>query len=122
MGKKKARTTKNSTKNDGDEDKKEDDGEEKKAKTVRSKSNKKPKDPNKPKNPLSSYLLYCNEVRAKFMEENKGQSMGKISKLISAEWKSLSEEDKKPYVDESVKLRAKWKEELEEYKKSDKYT
>merc|ERR1719461_2664981 len=121
-GKKKARTTKNSTKNDGGDDKKEDDGEEKKAKTVRSKSNKKPKDPNKPKNPLSSYLLYCNEVRAKFTEENKGQSMGKISKLISAEWKALSEADKKPYVDESVKLRAKWKEEMEEYKKSDKYT
>merc|ERR1712154_193170 len=56
------------------------------------------------------------------MEENKGQSMGKISKLISIEWKALSEEDKKQYVDKSVELRAKWKEQMEEYKKSDKYT
>merc|ERR1712204_85015 len=90
--------------------------DEPKEKKVRSKAKK------KPKNPLSSYLLYCNEVRDKFREANKGMKMGQVSKLIAADWKALSEEDKKQYVDKSVELRAEWKTAMEEYKKSEQYT
>merc|ERR1712066_1150374 len=79
-------------------------------------NNKKPKDPNKPKNAPSSYLLYCNDVRARFQEENKGMKISQISKLIGAEWKTLSDEDKKQYVDKSAELRAEWNEKMVEYK------
>merc|ERR1712130_1069414 len=115
---KKTRTTKNSG-GDG-VDNKDETTKEKKVRRTKN-NNKKPKDPNKPKNPQSSYLLYCNDVRARFQSENKGKGMGQISKLIGAEWKTLSDDDKKQYIEKAKELRTEWNEKMDEYKKSDQY-
>merc|ERR1712228_15544 len=110
---KKARTTKNSG-GDGRDNNKE--------KRVRTKSNgKKPKDPNKPKGAMTSYMLFTNEVRDKFRAENPGKRITEISKLIGAEWRSLSDEEKKKYAEKSKKLKAEYNEKMIEYKKTKEY-
>merc|ERR1712228_1165772 len=82
-----------------------------KEKRVRTKSyGKKPKDPNKPKGAMTSYMLFTNEVRDKFRAENPGKRITEISKLIGAEWRSLSDEEKKKYAEKSKKLKAEYNE------------
>jgi len=56
------------------------------------------KDKNAPKNPTTAYMYYSKEKRAELQEKHKGIKFGDLSKQISASWKTLSDEDKKPYV------------------------
>ncbi|KAF3501504.1 hypothetical protein F2Q69_00042681 [Brassica cretica] len=59
------------------------------------KKTKKIKDPLKPKQPISAYLIYANERRPALREDNK--SVIEVAKLTGEEWKNLSEEQKAPY-------------------------
>lgn len=58
------------------------------------KKKKMPKDPNAPKKPLTSYLLFCNHLRASVAEQNSEFSQIDIAKEVARQWKELSEEDK----------------------------
>ena len=80
----------------------------------------KPKDPNAPKRPQSSYFLFMNERRPILKEEHKDKSMTDISKLISAEWKALT--DKTKYENKAAKLKAQYKIDLDEYKQTSNYS
>ncbi|KAL0714350.1 hypothetical protein Bca4012_021329 [Brassica carinata] len=60
-------------------------------KTIR-KKRKKHKDPLKPKHPISAFLVYANERRAAFREENKN-----VLEMTVEDWKKLSSEQKTPY-------------------------
>merc|ERR1712154_585808 len=96
----------------------------KKAVIKKNKNNKndpKPKDVNKPKQSLSSYLLFCNEVRNDFKEKYPEKKMGELSKLIALEWNGMNDEDKKKYVEKGKELRSEYNKKLEEYKASEKY-
>ncbi|KAG0360477.1 Non-histone chromosomal protein 6 [Podila minutissima] len=55
------------------------------------------KDPNAPKNPLSAYLLFCEEWREKVRAEHPDASFGTIGKLLGEQWRSYSDEKKAPY-------------------------
>merc|ERR1711862_52308 len=74
---------------------------------------KKDKDPNKPKAPAGgAYAVFLNENRARIVASlPKGHKITDVTKAAGAEWKTLSEADKKPY---EVKYEAK----KEEYKKA----
>ena len=54
------------------------------------------KDPNAPKRPLSSYMIFAGENRAKVVEENPGASIGDVGKALGAKWKEMSAEEKAP--------------------------
>merc|ERR1719150_724226 len=69
----------------------------------------------------SSYFLFMNERRPILKKENSDKSMTDISKLISAEWKLMDENDKKPYVDKAAELKEEHKIKMDEYKKSDNF-
>lgn len=56
------------------------------------------RDPSKPKKPKSSYMYFADEVRGKLKEANPDAKMPEMSKLIGAEWKKLSTEEKEKYV------------------------
>ena len=58
------------------------------------------------KRPQNCYMLYCNEVRPKFKQENPSLSVGAIAKLIGASWKTLSVDDKSKYVEAEKVLKA----------------
>lgn len=53
-----------------------------------------PKDPDAPKRPASSYLLFQNEIRAQLKEENPNMNNSDLVKHISARWATMTAEDK----------------------------
>ncbi|KAI8070344.1 high mobility group box domain-containing protein [Gongronella butleri] len=70
---------------------------------------KKKKDPNAPKGPGNVFFLFCRLQRDKIKDEHpEERSLGEVTKLLSAKWKSLSKEDKQVYHD-------MYQKELEEY-------
>jgi hypothetical protein len=73
--------------------KKEDefDDEETEVKTKGSKKSK----TKKVKGPSSAYNIYVAEHRAAISAENPGLSFGELSKRVSADWKQLSEDQRK---------------------------
>lgn len=58
---------------------------------------KKKKDPNAPKKPLTTYILFSNEVRDQLREENPDLAQTDLAKKIATLWHDLSEEKKKRY-------------------------
>jgi len=60
---------------------------------------KKVRDPSKPKRAMNAYMRYAQERRAAIRADQPELSMAEISKLIGDEWASLSDEEKKPYVE-----------------------
>ena len=54
----------------------------------------KPKDPNAPKRPASSYILFQNEVRKELKERHPDLTNADLLALISEQWKSMSDEQK----------------------------
>ncbi|KAI8016169.1 High mobility group B protein 13 [Camellia lanceoleosa] len=55
-------------------------------------------DPNKPKKPASSFLLFSKEARKNLLEERPGINDSTLNALISVKWKELSEEDKQTRI------------------------
>jgi len=64
------------------------DGETKKRKA------KKPRDPDMPKRPASSYLLFQNEVRQAMKKNNPGMANHEILSTISQRWANMTAEEK----------------------------
>merc|ERR1719333_873731 len=79
----------------------------------------KPKDEKCPKRPLTSYFLYAKDVRAATKEEFPNKPITEIAKEISKKWKLLTEEEKKPFNDESIALKEQYKKDMEEYNGSE---
>ncbi|XP_071693840.1 high mobility group B protein 13-like [Rutidosis leptorrhynchoides] len=82
------------------------------------KKNKKIKDPNMPKRPPSSFLLFSKQARKDLSEEKPGISNAQVTALISVKWKELSEEEKQKWNSEAAEAMEAYKKELEEYNKS----
>ena len=62
---------------------------------------KKQKDTDAPKKPVGgAYGCYMAANKAKFAEECKGKPVTAVAKMASEKWKSLSEEDRKPFEEE----------------------
>ncbi|MFN9900651.1 MAG: HMG-box domain-containing protein [bacterium] len=57
------------------------------------------------KKPLSAYMLFNNHRRPVLKEEYPEYSVPDISKLIGEEWKKLSENQHKPWIDKANDLR-----------------
>jgi len=62
--------------------------------TKKRKRNTKPKDPNAPKRPASSYILFQNEVRKELKEQHPNLSNSDLLGMISEQWKHMSDEQK----------------------------
>eukprot|EP01084_Bolivina_argentea_P064417 117495_1 len=85
----------------------------------------KPKDPNRPKKPLSSFFLFSKQIRDEIKLQFGDKQMKLVAKEIGKKWKLLTEEQQKPYKDEANKLYKQYKIKLNEYKSTDafkKYT
>lgn len=77
------------------------------------------RDPKKPRRPKSSYLFYCDVHRTKLMDdiraEGKNIVISEISKVLGAEWKKLTSDDKKPFEAAAQKDRARYADEMQSY-------
>jgi hypothetical protein len=99
-----------------EEESDEDEAPSKKRKTKG--KGKKKKDPNEPKRAPSAYLLYGQKVREQVKAEQPDAKSSDIMKTIGAMWQKLSDEDKKPYVEEAANAKAKYEKDKSDYKKS----
>ncbi|XP_057521584.1 high mobility group B protein 13-like [Amaranthus tricolor] len=78
------------------------------------KKTRKEKDPLKPKQPMSAYLMYSKERQSDLLGE--GNKLPEASKIIGEEWKNMSEEQKKPYEEIAKENKEKYLQEMEIYK------
>lgn len=75
-------------------------------------------DPNKPKRPASSFILFSKEARKMLTEERPGINNSTLNAMISVKWKEISEEEKKVWNGKAAEAMEAYKKELEEYNKS----
>ncbi|XP_061337846.1 high mobility group B protein 6-like [Gastrolobium bilobum] len=75
-------------------------------------------DPNRPKRPPSSFLVFSKETRKNLQEERPGISTSTLNALVSLKWKELSEEDRQLWNGKASEAMDAYKKELEEYNKS----
>ncbi|EFC49119.1 hypothetical protein NAEGRDRAFT_82958 [Naegleria gruberi] len=95
-----------------DEEESDSDGEKKKRKRG---SKKAKKDKDAPKRPLTSYMIFSQEMRKKLLEEDSTLKVTEVAKKVGALWKKMSDEQKKPYIAQAEKLKAAYKVQKEEY-------
>lgn len=57
------------------------------------------------KRPLNSFMLWANKQRRRIALDNPQMSSQEIAKQLGAEWRLLSESDKRPFIEEAKELK-----------------
>ncbi|CEM12651.1 unnamed protein product [Vitrella brassicaformis CCMP3155] len=59
------------------------------------------------------------ERRPEVKEENPTMAFGEIAKLLGAEWKEMSDEDKQPYKDQAAEDKERYEQEKAEWEEQE---
>ena len=79
------------------------------------KAKKKKKDPNHPKGATGSYIFFQNAARAKFTDEHPQATDREVCTLISQKWHSMTQGEKKPYVEMNEEEKKRYEKEMVVY-------
>ncbi|KAH7571179.1 hypothetical protein ACOSP7_019821 [Xanthoceras sorbifolium] len=75
---------------------------------------KKGSDSNKPKRPATAFFIFMDDFRKEFKAANPdSKGVKEVAKQGGEKWKSLTDEEKKPYVDKAAELKAEYMKALE---------
>ncbi|KAI0789175.1 high mobility group box domain-containing protein [Abortiporus biennis] len=80
-----------------------------------SKGSKSKKDPKAPKRALSAYMFFSQDWRERIKAENPDAGFGEIGKLLGAKWKELDDSEKKPYIEQAARDKARAESEKSAY-------
>ncbi|XP_051126519.1 HMG1/2-like protein [Andrographis paniculata] len=74
------------------------------------------KDPNKPKRPPSAFFVFMEDFRKQFKEMYpNNKSVAAVGKAGGDKWKSMSDEEKAPYVAKAEKRKEEYERKMEAY-------
>uniref|UniRef100_A0A1D1XD48 High mobility group B protein 7 n=1 Tax=Anthurium amnicola TaxID=1678845 RepID=A0A1D1XD48_9ARAE len=86
----------------------------------KTKKEKKGKDPNKLKRPPTAFFLFMDDFRKAFKEANPdSKSVSTVAKEGGEKWKSMTDEEKKPYQDRQAELKAEYEKAVEKQNAGD---
>lgn len=57
------------------------------------------------KRPMNAFMVWSKQRRKELAQENPRMHNSELSKRLGAEWKSLSDKDKRPYIDDAKRIR-----------------
>ena len=80
------------------------------------KKKKQKKDPSAPKRNMSAYFLYSIHARPIVKEENPDASFGDIARIISAQFKALSDKERAAWDAKAASDKERYTREMEDYK------
>eukprot|EP00429_Kryptoperidinium_foliaceum_P084255 CAMPEP_0176232706 /NCGR_PEP_ID=MMETSP0121_2-20121125/25446_1 /TAXON_ID=160619 /ORGANISM="Kryptoperidinium foliaceum, Strain CCMP 1326" /LENGTH=196 /DNA_ID=CAMNT_0017572075 /DNA_START=31 /DNA_END=621 /DNA_ORIENTATION=+ len=85
------------------------------APTKKKRREKKWKDPSKPKRAMSAFFLYSQANRSQVKTDNPEASFGDVARILSAQYKALSDKDMKKWTKKAESDKLRYQEEMKDY-------